>query len=92
MLSEYKTQLVHPDGDGGVVIETKQDCSDIVEQNKKEFNSFDERARWGNDIFSNKVASIPLTAIDDLQRKGIMRGFAVVDQKKFNEWLSSNKK
>ena len=46
MLSEYKTQLVHPDGDGGVVIETKQDCSDIVEQNKKEFNSFDERARW----------------------------------------------
>jgi hypothetical protein len=88
MLSEYKTQLVHPDGDGGVVIETKQDCSDIVEQNKKEFNSFDERARWGNDIFSNKVASIPLTAIDDLQRKGIMRGFAVVDQKKFNEWLN----
>ena len=92
MLSEYKTQLVHPDGDGGVVIETKQDCSDIVEQNKKEFNSFDERARWGNDIFSNKVASIPLTAIDDLQRKGIMRGFTVLDQKKFNEWLSSNKK
>ena len=88
MLSEYKTQLVHPDGEGGVVIETKQDCSDIVEQNKKEFNSFDERARWGNDIFSNKVASIPLTAIDDLQRKGIMRGFAVVDQKKFTQWLN----
>ena len=63
MLSEYKTQLVHPDGDGGVVIETKQDCSDIVEQNKKEFNSFDERARWGNDIFSNKVASIPLLSL-----------------------------
>jgi hypothetical protein len=40
-------------------------------------------------MFGNKVASIPLTVIDDLNAKGIMRGFAVVDEKKFKEFLNS---
>ena len=39
-------------------------------------------------MFDNKIASIPMTVIDRLNQKGIMRGFHVLDQKKFKEWLN----
>jgi hypothetical protein len=35
-----------------------------------------------------KVASIPLTVIDQLNRKGIMRGFAVINDKEFRKFLN----
>ena len=85
---KFRDSTVHADGDGGIVIETKQDISDILEQNKKEYNSYDERAKWSDHLFGNKVASIPLTVIDDLNAKGIMRGFAVLDEKRFKAWLN----
>ena len=84
----FRQSAVHADGDGGIVIETRQDISDILEQNKKEYNSFDERARWSDELFGNKVASIPMTVIDDLNKQGIMRGFAVLDEKRFKAWLN----
>lgn len=84
----FRQSAVHADGDGGIVIETRQDISDILEQNKKEYNSFDERAKWSDELFGNKVASIPMTVIDDLNAKGIMRGFAVLDEKRFKAWLN----
>jgi hypothetical protein len=84
----FRQSAVHADGDGGIIIETRQDISDILEQNKKEYNSFDEKARWSDEIFGNKVASIPMTVIDDLNAKGIMRGFAVLDEKRFKAWLN----
>ena len=77
---KFRDSAVHADGDGGIIIETKQDISDILEQNKKEYNSYDERAKWSDHLFGNKVASIPLTVIDDLNKLGIMRGFAVLDE------------
>ena len=85
---EFRKSVAHADGDGGLVIETRQDVSGIVESNKREFNSYDERAKWSDHIFGNKVASIPLTVIDDLNKKGIMRGFHVLDQKAFTKWLN----
>jgi hypothetical protein len=84
----FRQSAVHADGDGGIIIETRQDISDILEQNKKEYNSFDEKARWSDELFGNKVASIPMTVIDDLNAKGIMRGFAVLDEKRFKAWLN----
>jgi hypothetical protein len=84
----FRQSAVHSDGDGGIIIETRQDISDILEQNKKEYNSFDERARWSDHVFGNKVASIPMTVIDDLNKQGIMRGFAVLDEKRFKAWLN----
>jgi len=84
----FRQSAVHSDGDGGIIIETRQDISDILEQNKKEYNSYDERARWSDELLGNKVASIPMTVIDDLNAKGIMRGFAVVDEKRFKAWLN----
>lgn len=84
----FRQSAVHADGNGGIIIETRQDVSGIIEQNKKEYNSFDERARWSDDMFGNKVASIPLTVIDDLNKQGIMRGFAVLNEKRFKAWLN----
>ena len=88
-MNEFRQSVAHADGDGGIVIETRQDVTANIEQNLKEFNSFDERAKWSDDIFGNKIASIPLTVIDDLNAKGIMRGFAIVDQKRMKQWLNS---
>lgn len=65
-MTNIRETAVHADGEGGIVIQTRQDVSAIIEQNKKEYNSFDERARWSDDLLGNKVASIPLTVIDDL--------------------------
>ena len=73
--------------DNGLVIATTQDVSAIVEQNKQEYNQ--NNSRWGEDVFDNKIASIPLTVIDDLNKVGIMRGFHVVDQKRFKAWLNN---
>lgn len=87
-LNNFRQTAVHADGDGGIIIETRQDITDILEQNKKEYNSYDEKARWSDELFGNKIASIPLTVIDDLNAKGIMRGFAVLDEKRFKAWLN----
>jgi hypothetical protein len=89
-MENFRQSAVHADGDGGIIIETRQDVSGIIEQNKKEYNSFDERARWSDEMFGNKVASIPLTVIDDLNKLGIMRGFAVLDEKRFKAWLNNS--
>lgn len=80
--------VVHADGDGGIIIETREDISAILEQNKKEYNSFDERAKWSDDLLGNKIASIPFTVIDELNKQGIMRGFSIVDQKRMKAWLN----
>jgi hypothetical protein len=85
---KFRDSTVHADGDGGIIIETKQDISAILEQNKKEYNSYDERARWSDNLFGNKIASIPMTVIDELNKQGIMRGFAVLDEKRFKAWLN----
>jgi len=87
-MENSKQTAVHADGEGGIVIQTRQDVTKIMEQNKKEFNSFDERAKWSDQLFGNKVASIPMTVIDDLNKQGIMRGFAVLDDKRFAMWLN----
>ena len=86
--TNFRQTAVHADGEGGIVIQTRQDVSDIVEQNKKEYNSYDEKARWSDQLFGNKVASIPMTVIDDLNKVGIMRGFAILDEKRFAAWLN----
>jgi len=73
--------------DTGTVIEVVQDITDIVEQNKQEFNN--ASTTWGDgDVFTNKIATIPFTVIDKLNQKGIMRGFHVLDKKKFAAWLN----
>lgn len=85
---KFRKSVAHADGEGGLIIQTAQDVSELVEANKKEFNSYDERAKWSDHLYGNKVASIPFTAIDDLNKAGIMRGFHVVDDVRFASWLN----
>jgi hypothetical protein len=73
------------DVDGGYVIETKQDITGIIESNKAQFNAIDEKAKWGE---WTKVASIPNVVVDELNKQGIMRGFAVLDEKRFRIFLN----
>ncbi len=80
-----RQQVAHSDGDGGLVVETKQDVTQIIEKNKAEYNSLDYGARW-NDF--TKVATIPMTVIDQLNKQGIMKGFAVVDEARMKRWLN----
>jgi hypothetical protein len=73
------------DGEGGLIIRTTQDVSDIVEQNLAQYNATSVHAKWGD---MAKVASLPFTIVDTLNRKGIMRGFAVIDEKEFKKFLN----
>ncbi len=87
-MTEFRKSVAHADGEGGIVVETKQDVSGIIEANKVAYNAIDKHHKWSGEPFHNKVASIPLTAIDHLNQKGIMRGFDVIDEKKFRAWLN----
>jgi hypothetical protein len=73
------------DVDGGYVIETKQDITGILESNKAQFNAIDEKAKWGE---WTKIASLPNVVVDELNKQGIMRGFAVLDEKRFRIFLN----
>ena len=85
-MENYRTQTVHADGDGGIIIETNQDISDILERNKvlREV----DKARTGATEDLHLIGSIPFTAIDKLNEMGIMRGFAIMDEVAFKKWLN----
>lgn len=83
-----KSTEFHDDGDT-LVIKQTQDVSGIIKNNVNEFNAIDERARWSDDAFGNKVASIPLTVFQDLEKQGITRGFTILDHKRFKEFLNN---
>ena len=85
-----RIRTAYDDGDGGLIIETKEDITPIIERNKAEYNQYDQRARWGEELFDpkNKVATIPLVLFDELNKQGICRGFHIIDQKRFKAWLN----
>jgi hypothetical protein len=72
------------ESDDGIILETKQDVSQIVEANKRQMNESSGRYE---DVITH-VARLPLTVIDDLNHKGVMRGFHVLDQKAFKAFLN----
>ena len=69
-----------------ITIKQEQDVYALIEQNKKEYNNAE--TKWSNQLFGNKVASIPFAAIDKLNKQGIMKGFTVLDQKRFFAFLN----
>ena len=80
------TEIAHmPDADT-FVVEARQDISQIIEQNKAMYAQTDEKARWG-DGWSH-VAQVPLVVFQELNKKGICRGFHIVDQKAMKAWLN----
>ena len=85
-MENFRTHTVHSDDNGGIIIETKQDISDILERNKvlREV----DKARTGATEDLHLIGSIPFTAIDKLNQMGIMRGFAIMDEVAFKKWLN----
>lgn len=72
------------ESDSGVILETKQDVSHILEANKRQFNESDGKF---DDVVTH-VARLPLTVVDDLNRKGVMQGFKIMDQIRFRAFLN----
>ena len=85
-MTPFRESVVHADGDGGIVIETKHDVTDILEANKAQLEFDKQRTGHLNDL--HHIARIPFTVIDDLNKMGIMRGFAIVDNAAFACWLN----
>lgn len=61
-------------------IETVFEVGDIIEANKAQFNSTDERAKWGE---WSRVASIPMALFYRLKQQGILD-----DQAAIKRWLN----
>jgi len=74
-------QYWHEDDDGNVTIQTSQDVSDVIEENKRQFNQVDERANWSGEW--HKVGSIPMSIFFDLKRRGILD-----DQVAMKKWMN----
>jgi hypothetical protein len=75
----------HDLGDGEYVIETRQDVTGLVEFNKALQNA--NTGRWGE---MAHVAQIPLTVLEDLQRKGVIDSmWNLKDEPGFRKWLNS---
>ena len=83
----FRNSVIH-NVDNNVIIETRQDVTVIIEDNNNQRKYTDKRTRWGDDLFDNKIASIPLTVFDELNKRGIVRGFHVIDQKAFKKFLN----
>ena len=83
-----KTTKIDYNNKDELIVEQTEDVSSLVEQNKKEYNAAD--TKWSDQLFGNKVASIPNIAIDKLNQEGIMRGFEILDQKRFFSWLNDS--
>lgn len=84
----YRQQIVHTDDDGGIVIETKQDVTEILESNNQIREA--DKARTGHVNELHHVARIPFTVIDDLNKKGVMKGFNIIDDVAFAKWLNDS--
>ena len=82
----FRDTAVHADGDGGIVIETKQDVTEILESNKEILEADKQRTGHLNEM--HHVARIPFTVIDEMNKKGIMRGFHIVDDAEFAKWMN----
>ena len=83
----FRTSVVHADGDGGIIIETKQDVTDILKEVEQIRDA--DKARTGHLKDFHHVGKIPFTVIDDMNKKGIMRGFAIIDDAEFAKWMNS---
>ena len=70
----------YDDAKDEATIQTQQDVTDVIEENKNEFNQIDERAKWGE---FNKVASIPLSLYYELKAMGKLD-----DQAYMKRWLN----
>ena len=63
-------------------IQTQQDVTAIIEENKQEYAQVDERARWGE---WSRVASIPMSIYFQLKAEGKLE-----DEAYMKRWLNDS--
>ena len=80
-----KTDIL-TDANDDAVIRQQEDLTPYLEANKQAYNNSD--SKWSDRLFGNRIASIPNIVIDQLNKDGIMQGFAIIDQKRFFKWLN----
>ena len=80
-----KTDIL-TDSNDNAVIRQQEDLTPYLEANKEAYNNSD--SKWSNELFGNRIASIPNIVIDQLNKDGIMQGFQILDQKRFFKWLN----
>lgn len=87
------TLLHESPGTDSLVLESVQDVESIIDLNKYEYNSIDERAPWtrrGKDGMDVPIARIPMTVYMDLVRQGIINHKGEGDATRFNAWLNNS--
>jgi hypothetical protein len=76
------TRTFHYDDETNqATIQTQQDVTAIIEENKQEYAQVDERARWGE---WSRVASIPMSIYFQLKAEGKLD-----DEAYMKRWLNS---
>lgn len=69
--------------EGKLTVASFQDVEDIIEANKRLYNSTDERARYTAEVF-NHTAQIPLNIWFELWRTGVAQ-----DEMSLRKWLDN---
>lgn len=72
----------YSDETGQATIQTQQDVTAIIEENKQEYAQVDERARYGE---WSRVASIPMSIYFQLKAEGKLD-----DQEYMKKWLNDS--
>lgn len=85
-----EVRTVLSDGEGGIIIHSQTDLTDFAEHTKAQYNANPGKTGWSDELFDpkNKIAELPLAIINDLNAKGIMRGFHILDHKALKRWLN----
>ena len=83
-------RTAYDDGDGGLLIKHSTDLTDFIEHTKVQYNDNSGTTGWGDNPIDrkNKIASLPTEIINELNVKGIMRGYYIMDQKAMKRWLN----
>lgn len=83
-------KTAYDDGNGGLIIKHSTDLTDFIEHTKAQFNDNSGTTGWGDNPIDrkNKIASLPTEIINELNAKGIMRGYYIMDQKAMKKWLN----
>lgn len=77
---------------GQCMIDRQIDVEPLLELNKAEYNSFDERARWGsvdNDPLHH-VARVPMEVLEEFKKQTGINPYQVMsgdDRLRYHKWL-----
>ena len=88
----FDNQTAYADGVGGLIIKTESDLTNVLDATKEAFNLNSGKTGWGDNPIDrrNHIAHLPNVIIDELNKKGIMRGFHILDQKAMKAWLNDS--